>query len=616
MYPEFYGFTTPAFQLAPDPRFFFESTVHRKALAYMVYGLRQAEGFIVITGEVGAGKTILTNHLLATTKDDTLVTAKIVSSRLTGNDLLHLVATQFGIINKWVTKGPILQGINDFLVAQHRSGKRALLIVDEAQNLTLGALEELRMLSNILAEETAPLQSLLLGQPQFRATISSPRLEQFQQRITAAYHLAPLGQTETRTYIQHRLILAGWKGDPHFTDDSFQSIYRYTNGVPRLVNNLCSRLMLHGSLEQLHTFTATTVDGVASQLRQESAAVASKSAAYPVQAAKPAVADPVRKSNSDPNRSDVPRDEPSSRSARPEAPSTPSLPFWKFWKKETKPALATRSALVFSAAISPLVIVAVPAYLLSINSSISELTQIAKTAADKPIANVLSVPHQTSTPDTYFRDSSGTGPSGWDGVAGEPAHQAADVASAASASRQVPEPELKFHAPAAAAIAATSTSGSQIGEETDRPGGDISTVGNSSAAAGSAPTVSSGTDTQKEVPALRPGPKADVSPEVPPNQDISKTLGRTPSPDENLSWFEIDALVGRGDTFLSAGDVTSARLFYERAANAGSDAGAMRLGATFDPDFLSHAGIRGAVGDSKQAEFWYRRARSRISRGS
>ena len=274
MYAEFYGLTAPPFQLTPDPRFFFESTVHRQAMAYLVYGLHHAEGFIIITGEVGAGKTILVENLLSTIDRRSFVTAKIVTTQLSGDDLLHMVAAGFGIVKEGLAKGPLLQRISEFVLAQHRSGKRVLLIVDEAQNLSFEALEELRMLSNIFFDRTMALQSFLLGQPQFRVTLGSPRLEQLRQRVTAAYHLGPLGEGESRAYVEHRLRRADWKDDPHFADDCFPLIHQRTGGVPRQINTLCSRLLLFGFLEELHTLTAHAVEKVANDLREEIALVA------------------------------------------------------------------------------------------------------------------------------------------------------------------------------------------------------------------------------------------------------------------------------------------------------------------------------------------------------
>ncbi len=278
MYTEFYRLSARPFQLTPDARFFFESTVHRQAMAYLVYGLHHAEGFIIITGEVGAGKTILVDNLLSTIDQSTFVTAKIVTTQLAGDDLLHLVAGGFGIAQEGLAKGSLLQRISDFALAQHRNNKRVLLIVDEAQNLSFEALEELRMLSNIVSDRTMALQSFLLGQPQFRAILGSARLEQLRQRVTAAYHLGPLSEPECRAYVEHRLRRADWTGDPHFDEDCFPLIYRYTGGVPRQINTLCSRLLLFGFLEKLHALTASSVEKVAGDLRDEIAVVTVPSA--------------------------------------------------------------------------------------------------------------------------------------------------------------------------------------------------------------------------------------------------------------------------------------------------------------------------------------------------
>ena len=274
MYTEFYRLAAQPFQLAPDARFFFESTVHRQAMAYLVYGLQHAEGFIIITGEVGAGKTILVENLLSTIDRSSFVTANIVTTQLAGDDFLYMVAAGFGIAKEGLAKGPLLQRISEFALAQHRNGRRVLLIVDEAQNLSFEALEELRMLSNIVLDRRSALQSFLLAQPQFRAILGSPRLEQLCQRVTAAYHLGPLSEVESKAYVQHRLRRADWKGDPRFTEDCFPLIYQRTRGVPRQINTLCSRLLLFGFLEELHTLNVSAVEKVANDLQEEIALVA------------------------------------------------------------------------------------------------------------------------------------------------------------------------------------------------------------------------------------------------------------------------------------------------------------------------------------------------------
>ena len=194
-------------------------------------------------------------------------------TQLAGDDLLYMIAAGFGIAKEGLAKGPLLQRINEFALAKHREGKRVLLIVDEAQNLSFEALEEVRMLSNIVLDRRLALQSFLLGQPQFRATLGSPRLEQLCQRVTAAYHLGPLSEVESKAYVEHRLRRADWKGDPHFTEDCFPLIHQRTGGVPRRINTLCSRLLLFGFLEELHTLTPNAVEKVANDLQGEIALV-------------------------------------------------------------------------------------------------------------------------------------------------------------------------------------------------------------------------------------------------------------------------------------------------------------------------------------------------------
>lgn len=269
MYANFYGLRTPAFQLTPDASFFFDSPQHKRAMAHLTYGLHHAEGFIVITGEVGAGKTTLVDRLLLEIDPTSYVTAKIVTTLLEGDDLLRMVASGFGLNPAGMTKAMLLTGIQEFVTAQYEARRRAVLIVDEAQNLTFEALEELRMLSNIVIGKDTALQSFLLGQPQFRGTIGSPAFDQLRQRITGAYHLGPLGEEDCRAYIQHRLICAGWKDDPRFADECFPVIYRNTGGIPRRINSLCTRLLLFGFLEESHSITADDTERVAADLRAE-----------------------------------------------------------------------------------------------------------------------------------------------------------------------------------------------------------------------------------------------------------------------------------------------------------------------------------------------------------
>ncbi|MCL2656755.1 MAG: XrtA-associated ATPase [Betaproteobacteria bacterium] len=269
MYESYYGFYSKPFQLNPDPSFFFSSRGHRRAMAYLEYGLHQSEGFIVITGEVGAGKTTLVRSLLQRLDSSKVVAAHLVSTHLDADDILRLVAAAFGLPAKNVEKADLLLQIEAFLVKITASGKRALLIVDEAQNLTPRAVEELRMLSNFQLEDHALLQSFLVGQPEFRKTMQSEHMQQLRQRVLASYHLGPMDPAETRAYIEHRLGRVGWKGDPRIEPSAYDLIHAESGGLPRRINTLCDRLLLAGFLSDKHTLGAADVEAVVNEMREE-----------------------------------------------------------------------------------------------------------------------------------------------------------------------------------------------------------------------------------------------------------------------------------------------------------------------------------------------------------
>lgn len=269
MYEPFYSLSGKPFQLSPDPSFYYESRVHKRAYAYLEYGLYQGEGFIVITGEVGAGKTTLVRNLLAHLNPSQVVAAHLVSTQLDADDLLRSVAGAFGLPIKGTDKASLLAELERFL--RHLAGerKRALLIVDEAQNLTPRAVEELRMLSNFQVGGKALLQSFLIGQPELRPTLQGADMQQFRQRVIASYHLGPLDQAETEGYIEHRLKQVGWVGDPKLQPDAYDAIFAFTSGIPRRVNLVCNRLLLAGFLNEKHVLDADDVDMVAKELREE-----------------------------------------------------------------------------------------------------------------------------------------------------------------------------------------------------------------------------------------------------------------------------------------------------------------------------------------------------------
>ncbi|MDX3908961.1 MAG: XrtA-associated ATPase [Sphingobium sp.] len=269
MYDQFYGLTGRPFQLTPDPHFYFESATHRKALSYLGYGLAQGEGFIVITGDIGAGKTTLVGHVMSTVDPARLTAAKIVSTQVGGDDILRLAAQSFGLAADNVPKAQLLQRMEAFLHAQARAGKRSLLIVDEAQNLAVSAVEELRMLSNFQLGGQALLQIFLLGQPEFRDLLKSPELEQLRQRVIATHHLEPMLANEVEPYVQHRLGLVGWKGNPQFTPEAFAALYAATEGIPRRINVIASRLLLLGAIDKLGIIDADIVAAVLADMGQE-----------------------------------------------------------------------------------------------------------------------------------------------------------------------------------------------------------------------------------------------------------------------------------------------------------------------------------------------------------
>jgi general secretion pathway protein A len=241
------------------------SSGHKRALAYLRYGIKQGEGFIIVTGNVGTGKSTLVSILFKLLAKENVVATQIVKTQMSGDDLLRMVAAAFVLPYQRVTKAALLKGIEEFCLACKVEGKRALLVVVEAQGLPPKAIEELRMLSNFQSDGRSLIQSFLLGQREFRQTMRSKGFEQLRQRVIAAYHLKPLDSAETHQYISHRLKTAGWANDPSFADGVSEGIFEFTEGVPRRINTLCDRLMLFGYLEGLQeidseAFTSVTQD--------------------------------------------------------------------------------------------------------------------------------------------------------------------------------------------------------------------------------------------------------------------------------------------------------------------------------------------------------------------
>ena len=269
MYESHFGLTGSPFQLNPDPAFYFDSRGHSNALAYLKFGAHQGEGFIVVTGEIGAGKTTLVRTLLEGLNPEQVVAAQVVSTQLESGELLQAILMSFGIASSSNSKAHLIGSLEAFLTSLAARGRRALLIIDEAQNLKHEAVEELRMLSNFQLGKYGLLQSFLVGQPELRQLLQSKSMEQLRQRVIASCHLGPLAPTETQAYIEHRLRLVGWASRPEFAADAFERIHAWTGGVPRKINRLCNRLLLGAFLSNEDNISSQLVDRTAGELKTE-----------------------------------------------------------------------------------------------------------------------------------------------------------------------------------------------------------------------------------------------------------------------------------------------------------------------------------------------------------
>lgn len=269
MYEHFFNLKAEPFRLSPDHRFCYGHAQYAKAKAYMAYAFMRAEGFVMVTGQPGTGKTTLIGDLVESLADENVAVANLVSTQLAADDLLRMVAFTFDLALDSSDKSEILQQLTSYFIKLHKNGGRALLIVDEAQDLNHGAIEELRLLTNMQLDGKPLLQIFLLGQPELRDLIHDPALEQVHQRIIATSQMRALDERETKAYVIHRLNVVGWQNDPAISNAVYPVIYRFSEGVPRRINLICSRLFLHTFVEQRHEIGIADAKIVVEELQEE-----------------------------------------------------------------------------------------------------------------------------------------------------------------------------------------------------------------------------------------------------------------------------------------------------------------------------------------------------------
>jgi general secretion pathway protein A len=249
-YLQYYSLTEAPFAITPNPRFLYLSTKHREAMNHLLYGIRERKGFVQFTGEVGAGKTTLCRALLEQLPPEQYSTALILNPVLNPDHMMAAIATEFGLDVRGKDRFQILQILNYFLLDEMAKGRDVVLIIDEAQNLTNDLLEQVRLISNLETDDRKLLQIVLMGQPELRDRLNDHSLRQLRQRITVRYHLSPLRLAEVKEYIRHRLHVSGANGSPYFSVGAIWRVFKYSKGIPRLVNAVCDKCLLAGFVQQ------------------------------------------------------------------------------------------------------------------------------------------------------------------------------------------------------------------------------------------------------------------------------------------------------------------------------------------------------------------------------
>jgi general secretion pathway protein A len=272
MYQKFFGLRESPFNVNPDPRYLYLTKQIQEALAGLTYGIQNRKGFILLTGEVGTGKTTLLNRLLDWLRGQRVATAYIFNSRLDVTQLFDFIMAEFDIPCESREKSQVLLRLNQWLLDRYRAGETAVLIIDEAQNLTPEVLEEIRLLTNLETSTEKLLQIVLTGQPELEEKLKMPQLRQLRQRITLRCRTAPLSIEETFGYIAERLRIAGANGEPVFSKEAIQTVHMYSRGIPRVVNLLCEHSMINAYVDSLRPVSAQMVEEVAREFQLDEVA--------------------------------------------------------------------------------------------------------------------------------------------------------------------------------------------------------------------------------------------------------------------------------------------------------------------------------------------------------
>lgn len=548
MYETFYHLQGQAFHLNPDPRFLFTSSRHSRTLDYLRYGLYKGEGLIVVTGDVGAGKTTLVYKLLeelAEQKD--IIAAHLVATQRKAEYLLPMITTAFGLVHEKLSNVILFQQLEKFLIDQAQQGKRVLLVVDEAQNLSAQALEVLRLLTNYQINYKAPLQVFLVGQAEFRNMLFSKQLEQLRQRVIASCHLGPMELDEIRPYIEHRLSVVGWNGDPNFTPEAYVAIHTYTGGVPRRINMLCNRVLVLGCLKETHEITEQLVNTIIQELDEESLGTDS--------------------------------DQTQSASVQPDMPSQ-TLVKQRMSQADNhrqKPAFFKRQKSLIGSLL--FILTGVGAYYL-LNYyddawSVQRMLAVdTGSAPPEPVVTAI----QTGKMPVAVNASEGASISAVQIMPVKPKESELQLEPVEANSKAA------LNKPPAQPIPVSSESNPA---PVEAESSSVESVVNGMAASSS--------------------PAAAVN-LAPSNSASSTTQKPSTQTSQSAVAIPITDYMRKGDRLLELGDIASARLFYEAAARAGYAPALTAVGKTYDPQVLNHRGLRGIYTDPVKAAQWYRQA--------